>query len=139
MKTQFTLSSLLILFFLSLSINLMAQETDEKTHPDFQAFSYEDLLKQQQDNGKPWLPFLNVPTLLTGLYVLPADSTDRQQPHAKDEVYYVVKGKAKFQAGEEVQSLKPGDVLFVKAGVSHRFLDIEEELQLIVFFTGVEK
>lgn len=117
----------------------MAQETDEKPHPDFQAFSYEDLIKEQQDGGKPWLPFLNTPTLLTGLYVLQVGSTDRQQPHTKDEVYYVVKGKAKFQAGEEVQSLKPGDVLFVKAGVSHRFLDIEEELQLIVFFTGVEK
>ena len=79
-----------------------------------------------------------MPSLSVGLYVLPAGGTDGQRPHAEDEVYYVVGGRARFRAGDDGRAVAPGAVLFVAAGVDHRFYDIAEELTLLVFFAPAE-
>lgn len=96
------------------------------------------LEEQLKASGSRYLPFLNVEKLKTGLYALPAGSTDRQQPHTDDEVYYVIKGKAMFKAGEESTQIEPGDVLYVKAQVEHRFYEIEEDLEILVFFSNMK-
>jgi len=89
-------------------------------------------------SGNRYLPFLNVPKLKSGLYTLPAGGEDRQRPHAEDEVYYVISGKATFVAGSETTKVAPGDVLYVKAQVQHRFYDIEEDLKIMVFFSNMK-
>ena len=73
-----------------------------------------------------------------GLYVLSAGSTDLQRPHYEDEMYYVVRGRARFRAGDEDQEITSGSVLFVAAEVEHRFYDITEELAVLVFFAPAE-
>lgn len=91
---------------------------------------------EQAASEGPYLPFLRRDSLRTGLYRLPAGGTDRQTPHKRDEVYYVVTGKSLFTvAGEEVEVV-PGTVLFVAAGVEHRFHHITEDLEVLVFFGG---
>lgn len=84
------------------------------------------------------MPFLNTDKLKTGLYNLPAGSQDRQRPHAEDEVYYVISGKAMFKAGEESILVETGAVLYVKTEVEHRFYDIEEDLNILVFFSNMK-
>ena len=73
-----------------------------------------------------------------GLYVLPAGAVDGQSPHNEDEIYVVLAGGARFTAGDETRDVAPGDVIFVAAGVPHRFHDITEELRLIVVFAPPE-
>ena len=70
-----------------------------------------------------------------GLYRLPAGDTDPQEPHDEDELYYVIRGKARFETEGRRSSVGPGDILFVAAGARHRFADIEEELELLVMFS----
>lgn len=53
-------------------------------------------------------------------------------------MYYVVRGKARFRAGEEDREVSAGSVLFVAAKVEHRFYDISEELAVLVFFAPAE-
>lgn len=77
--------------------------------------------------------------LSVGVYVLPAGGEDTQSPHREDEVYYVVRGRSRFRAGAEDVPVHPGSLLFVRAGVDHRFFDIEEELVLVVFWAPPEK
>jgi mannose-6-phosphate isomerase-like protein (cupin superfamily) len=72
--------------------------------------------------------------LSVGTYVLPAGGTDAQKPHEEDEVYYVVRGRAKFRAGSEDHPVAPGALLFVAARQAHHFYEIEEELVLLVFW-----
>ena len=72
------------------------------------------------------------------MYVLAAGSVDAQSPHRQDELYYVVRGKARMQAGREDRTLVAGAVVFVAAQVEHRFYDIEEELTVLVFFAPPE-
>ena len=88
--------------------------------------------------GKFYQEFLRVPALSAGVYVLPAGGTDPQKPHQEDEVYYVVRGHAKMRVGSEEQVVKAGSVIFVAAEVEHRFFDISEELEVLVFFAPAE-
>ena len=72
--------------------------------------------------------------LNVGVYVLAAGAVDDQTPHKEDEVYYAVRGRARFRVEGEDQPVGPGSLLFVRAGANHRFHDISEELVLVVFW-----
>jgi hypothetical protein len=50
-------------------------------------------------NNQTWLEFLRVPSMSMGLYRLKVGQVDQQVPHAEDEVYYVISGRASFRAG----------------------------------------
>jgi mannose-6-phosphate isomerase-like protein (cupin superfamily) len=94
--------------------------------------------QQRARSGKLYREFLRVPTMSAGLYVLAAGATDAQLPHHEDEIYYVLRGKARFQAGDEDREISAGSVLYVAAEVEHRFHDITEELAALVFFAPAE-
>jgi mannose-6-phosphate isomerase-like protein (cupin superfamily) len=73
-----------------------------------------------------------------GLYVLAAGATDPQGPHHEDEIYYVIRGRARFRTGDDDRDISAGSVLFVAGEVEHRFYDILEELAVLVFFAPAE-
>jgi mannose-6-phosphate isomerase-like protein (cupin superfamily) len=62
---------------------------------------------------------------------------DDQSPHNQDEVYLVVSGKGEFECGKEIVLFEPNDLLYVPAGVSHRFVNFTDDLVLWVVFYGV--
>jgi mannose-6-phosphate isomerase-like protein (cupin superfamily) len=101
-------------------------------------FHIADTEKRREQSGKRYLEFLRVPALSAGVYVLPAGGTDPQSPHKEDELYYVVRGRARMRAGSEDQAVSAGSVIFVAAEVEHRFHDITEELMVLVFFAPAE-
>jgi len=96
-------------------------------------------LRRAMAGSDSYTEFLRVPAMSVGVYVLPAGSVDGQTPHGEDEVYYVVRGRARFARGKEEMPVAPGDVLFVAARESHRFHSIEEELVLLVVFAPAEQ
>ena len=73
-----------------------------------------------------------------GVYVLAPGATDPQRPHHEDEMYYVIRGRARFRARGEDTEVSAGSVLFVTAEVEHGFHDITEELAVLVFFAPAE-
>ena len=61
---------------------------------------------------------------------------DPQVPHLQDELYVIASGNSRFfRAGERVHC-KAGDVLFVPAGMEHRFEDFSEDFATWVIFYG---
>jgi len=64
--------------------------------------------------------------------------TDPQQPHTRDELYVVVTGSGHFVNGDARHTFAAGDVLFVPAGITHRFEDFTEDLVVWVVFYGPE-
>ncbi len=98
------------------------------------AYSLEQLFAGHKQAGRLYHEFLRVPALSAGLYVLPAGAADPQQPHAEDEIYHVLRGRARVRVAGEERPVGPGDTVYVAANVEHRFLDIAEELALLVFF-----
>jgi mannose-6-phosphate isomerase-like protein (cupin superfamily) len=101
-------------------------------------FNIAETEKRREQSGKRYLEFLRVPAMSAGVYVLPVGGTDPQSPHQEDEMYYVVRGHARMRAGSENQAVGEGSVIFVAAGVEHRFYDITEELVVFVFFAPAE-
>jgi mannose-6-phosphate isomerase-like protein (cupin superfamily) len=73
-----------------------------------------------------------------GIYRLPAGSSDPQGPHNEDETYYVIAGRATLTAGGESQPVQTGSIAFVPAREAHRFENIEEDLEVLVFFAPAE-
>lgn len=65
-------------------------------------------------------------------------TVDRQTPHTRDELYVVASGSGWFVADGERERFEAGEVLFVPAGVTHRFEDFSEDFVTWVFFYGPE-
>jgi mannose-6-phosphate isomerase-like protein (cupin superfamily) len=63
---------------------------------------------------------------------------DPQSPHTRDEVYVVFRGEGRFRNGDQQHAFGPGDVLFVPAGVTHRFESFTDDLVVWVLFYGPE-
>jgi mannose-6-phosphate isomerase-like protein (cupin superfamily) len=97
-----------------------------------------ELEEQRAESGKPYHEFLRVPSMSAGLYVLHAGAADQQKPHREDEIYYVIRGNARFKAGSEDRNVSAGSVIFVAAEVGHRFYDITEDLAVLVMFAPAE-
>jgi mannose-6-phosphate isomerase-like protein (cupin superfamily) len=99
----------------------------------------DDLSDEQRTSAEPWLEFLRVPSLRAGLYVLAPGAWDHQSPHEEDEVYYVVSGRATFEAGSAREPVRAGSIIYVAAQQQHRFTEIVEELRVLVFFATVRR
>ena len=98
------------------------------------AFEYGEISQERAESNNAYLQFLNAGTLSLGLYVLAAGAEDTQSPHDEDEIYYVVTGRGVVDVAGERRPVQPGSIVFVAKEVEHRFVDIEEELSLLVFF-----
>jgi mannose-6-phosphate isomerase-like protein (cupin superfamily) len=64
------------------------------------------------------------------------DGTDPQSPHARDELYVIAAGTGDFICDGEATKFKPGDLLFVPAGVAHRFNNFSPDFATWVVFFG---
>ena len=102
-------------------------------------FDIDDLTRQRAKEGKLYLEFLRVPAISAGVYVLPKGGTDPQKPHREDEMYYVIRGRARMQIGSDHAEVRAGSAIFVETELEHRFYDIEEELEVLVFFAPAEQ
>ena len=84
--------------------------------------------------GGPYREFLRVPDLSVGLYVLGTGAVDGQSPHTEDEVYVVMAGRGVIHVAGDDRPVKPGSVVYVGAGVVHRFHSVAEDLHVLVFW-----
>ena len=63
---------------------------------------------------------------------------DTQQPHSRDELYFIVRGKGDFFIDGCRHAFEPGDALFAPAGVEHRFENFGDDFLTWVVFYGPE-
>ncbi len=103
-----------------------------------QAWELDEIDTARSAEGRLYREFLRVPDLSAGLYVLEAGASDPQSPHTEDELYYVVAGRGWISVGDERRPVAAGSVVFVPAAVPHRFEDIAERLEILVFFGPAE-
>jgi mannose-6-phosphate isomerase-like protein (cupin superfamily) len=84
--------------------------------------------------GNLAVPIFSHGSLEAELYT-PKDR-DPQQPHDRDEVYVVVRGKGTFWDGCDRRAVEPGSFIFVAAGQEHRFESFSSDFAVWVFFYG---
>jgi mannose-6-phosphate isomerase-like protein (cupin superfamily) len=81
---------------------------------------------------------LRTADLSVGTYSVPAGAVDEQTPHTEDEIYVVTAGRGAFVDGGGRVEINAGDTIFVAAGAEHRFVDVTEDLALVVVFAPAE-
>ena len=74
-------------------------------------------------------------TLSMTIAFWPAGGEDPQEPHTEDEVYYVAAGRGRIRVADQDRPVQRGSIVYVAAGVEHRFHSIEEDLQVVVFWS----
>ena len=63
---------------------------------------------------------------------------DTQTPHKQDEIYVIIKGNSTFFRSGERVNCSSGDILFVPAGMEHRFENFSDDFETWVIFYGPE-
>ncbi len=106
------------------------QTPNDGFHGDFSAW----LRRLPTPDGKPFVVAYDRGTLSVELFA--PRGVDTQTPHRRDEVYVVVRGEGDFVNGQIRHRFGPGDLLFVPAGVEHRFEDFSDDLAVWVLFYG---
>ena len=87
-------------------------------------------------NNERFVPVLRHGSLEVEIYA--PRGVDLQTPHTRDEVYVVMRGHGEFVNGPIRHPFGPGDVLFVPAGVEHRFENFTDDFAVWVIFYGSE-
>ncbi len=94
----------------------------------------EEALSAPIPEGQRSAPVLRHGTMIVRLYA--PLGADHQTPHDQDEVYVIARGSGWFVNGDQRHVFAPGDVLFVPAGVVHRFEEFTEDFVVWVIFYG---
>ncbi len=102
------------------------------------AFTAAGLNETREQSRELYHEFLRVPSMSAGVYQLAAGAVDLQEPHTEDELYHILQGRAQLQVGDESIPVEAGSIVFVSAGVEHRFHTITEDLTVLVFFAPAE-
>lgn len=106
--------------------------TDDEA--DWEVFETDALMRKVAGDAPRIHEFLNQPSMSGIVYRLPAGCRDLQAPHAEDEVYIVLEGRAQLRVGDVEHQIGPGHVLYVRATTAHSFFDIQEDLTVLAFF-----
>ena len=85
-------------------------------------------------DGIRYTEFDRRPGLSFGMYWLSAGVSDPQSPHTEDEIYVVAAGRGAIEMAGERHAIEPGSVISIPRHVEHTFVDITEDLALIVVF-----
>lgn len=90
----------------------------------------------ERKDGKRFLELLTHGSMLVEIYK--PEKVDLQQIHSRDELYVVYSGSGTFFNDGIRHPFQAGDVLFVPAGIEHRFEDFSEDFATWVVFYGPE-
>ena len=96
----------------------------------------DDIRRNIPDSGRPYHYPIRHGSMRIGVYA--PRGHDPQQPHTQDELYIVIRGAGTLIKGEERRPFRPGDVIFVEAGIAHRFEDFSDDFETWVIFYGPE-
>lgn len=110
--------------------------SDGRPKRQFQASVDEALAAIPQPDGRRFVELFRHGSLQLEAYS--PSGEDPQAPHSRDEVYCVVRGSGDFYCGGSRRAFGSGDLLFVPAGVEHRFESFTDDFFTWVVFYGPE-
>ena len=106
--------------------------------PHHVAVQLDQVVEAARAAGDQWREFLRAGMFSAGVYRLSTGEIDRQTPHAEDEIYCVLAGHAELEVEGKREAVEPGSIAFVAKFAEHRFVDIVEDLELVVIFAPPE-
>ncbi len=99
--------------------------------------SLEDAIRQlKKETQHPFTTVMKNSTMRAEYYK--PDKIDLQTSHKQDELYIVISGSGIFVRSGERMNFQPNDILFVPAGMKHRFENFSADFATWVIFYGPE-
>ena len=99
-------------------------------------FELSQLVTKLEEQGGYFLDFLQVRDLEAGIIVLHPGEADTQEPHSEDELYYVIDGSCWMELDKKKIPVKAGSIIFVPAGMHHRFYGNDTDLVVLYMFAA---
>jgi mannose-6-phosphate isomerase-like protein (cupin superfamily) len=97
-------------------------------------FELKDLLSKVRNSSSYFLEFINSGRIEAGIIKLRPGQCDTQEPHNKDELYYIIEGEGYIRIGSREYMLKQGTMIFIPAKTHHRFLKNNTDLIVLYVF-----
>jgi mannose-6-phosphate isomerase-like protein (cupin superfamily) len=97
-------------------------------------FELQELIRQLNKEGGYFLGFLKIRDLEAGIILLHPGDNDTQTAHTADELYYIIEGNGIMELGKSKKPIKQGSIVFVPAGLHHRFYGNKEDLIALYMF-----
>ena len=99
------------------------------------SFSIKEALEQLSKENNQSFALMMKHDSMSVEYYAPA-KVDTQTPHLQDEIYVIASGHSTFFRDGETVECQTGDVLFVPAGIEHRFINFTNDFATWVIFYG---
>jgi mannose-6-phosphate isomerase-like protein (cupin superfamily) len=93
-----------------------------------------DAIQQLSNKDKPFIQLMQHGTMQVEYFA--PKGTDNQTPHKQDELYIITSGAGEFVRDGERVNCATHDVLFVPAGMEHRFENFSDDFSTWVIFYG---
>ena len=114
---------------------VFASGSSSSADPAALAYAPSDLVSGRDATQNVWDPLLTVATMSLGMYMLPrASGGDGMLTHEVDELNIVVNGSSRFEMDGDVIDVRPGSIVFVERRVRHRFVDLTEDVDVLIFW-----
>jgi mannose-6-phosphate isomerase-like protein (cupin superfamily) len=114
---------------------LVSFENKSKGDTVAQSFSPTQIETGRNAGQNAWNAFLRSKSMIYGLYMLPKKlNGDSALTHRWDEVNLITKGSGKFQVGERIMDVEPGDIVYVRKGNPHFFHTLPDDLDILILF-----
>jgi mannose-6-phosphate isomerase-like protein (cupin superfamily) len=105
---------------------------------DGKVYELSQLVTRLENEGGYFMDFLKTRNLEAGIIVLHPNEADTQEPHSDDELYYVISGNAWMEMGKKKIEVKEGSIIFIPAGLRHRFYGNSKDLFVLYVFAAKE-
>src|SRR3569623_135934 len=90
----------------------------------------------------PWKPGRSAEAFIDGdleVRFTAGPTKGPQTPHARDELYIVAAGTARYRIEDRVTAVGPGDLLFAAAHTAHGFEEFSDDFAIWIIFYGPVK
>jgi mannose-6-phosphate isomerase-like protein (cupin superfamily) len=78
-----------------------------------------------------FIDVMNTPTMEVGIINLKKNQDDTQEPHASDEIYYVISGSGTIDIDGIKNEVNPGKIIYIPKKIHHSFHAISKELVVL--------
>ena len=103
-----------------------------------QTFHLDAISQDRQTHGAAYLEFLRSADMSAGLYHLQPGSHDAQGAHQEELLFYVLRGAATLEVGDDIVQVVAGSIVHVPKQVAPRFIDVAAALDVLVVFAPAE-
>ena len=99
-------------------------------------FDLTSYLGKIKNSGSYFYTFIDKPSLAAGLLFLKPGEKDTQEPHASDEIYYVISGDGFLKIKNKDYAVAKDKIFFVEKNTAHYFHGNKKNLKILYFFGG---